>query len=49
MEGITDVEYKFAKQLWKDLKIQNVDQFCDIYMPGDTLLRADVVEGFQNK
>lgn len=46
MEGITDAEYKFAKQLWKDFKIQNADQFRDICMLGDTLLLADVVEGF---
>ena len=42
MEGITDAYYKHAE-------IQNLGQYCDLYVPSDTLLLADVIEGFQNK
>ena len=49
MEDITDVECKPAKKVWKDFKINNLDDYHNLYVQSDTLLLADVFENFRNK
>ena len=48
MEGITDADYKHAKRVCKDFRIQNLGQYHDRALHCDTLLLADVFESFQN-
>ena len=44
MENITDVDYRHAKRVFKNLGV-----YHDLYVPSDTLLLADVFENFRNK
>ena len=37
-EGLTDEEYKFAKEMWETLKIENLGQLHYIYMNTDVML-----------
>ena len=48
MEDITDVEYKHAKAVFKNLINKNLGDFHDLYVESDTLLLADVFENFRN-
>ena len=48
MEGITDVDYKHAKILFKNLANKNLGDYHDLYVQSDTLLLADVFENFRN-
>ena len=49
MKDITDANYKHAKRMWKDFEIKKLGDYHDLYVHGDTLLLADVLEGFRNK
>ena len=49
MEGITNVDYKHAKRVWKNFKIKKLGEYHDLYVQSDTLLLADVFESFRNK
>ena len=48
MEDITDADYAHAKRVCKDFKIQNLDDYLDLYVQNDTLLLADVFEKIRN-
>ena len=48
MEGITDVDYKHAKIVFKNLVNKNLGDYRDLYVQSDTLLLADVFENFRN-
>ena len=37
-EDLTDEEYKFVKEMWETLKIENLGQLYDIYMNTDVML-----------
>ena len=48
MEDITDVEYKHAKIVFKNLINKNLGDYHDLYVQSDTLLLADVFENFRH-
>ena len=48
MEDITDVDYKHAKIVFKNLINKNLGDYHDLYVQSDTLLLADVFEKFRN-
>ena len=49
MEGITNVDYRHAKRVYKEFEINNLGDYHDLYAESDTLLLADVFENFRNK
>ena len=49
MEKITDVDYRHAKRVFKNLSNRNLGDYHDLYVQSDTLLLADVFENFRNK
>ena len=48
MEDITDVDYKHAKIVLKNLIYKNLGHYHDLHVQSDTLLLADVFENFRN-
>ena len=48
MEDITDVDYKHAKIVFKNLINKTLGDYHDLYVQSDTLLLADVFENFRN-
>ena len=48
MEDITDVDYRHAKKLFKNLSNKNLGDYHDLYVQSDTLLLADAFENFRN-
>ena len=48
MEGITDVDYRHVKKVFKEFKINNVGDYHDLYVQSDTILLAGVFENFRN-
>ena len=48
MEDITDVDYKHAKIVFKNLINENLGDYHDLYVQSDTLPLADVFESFRN-
>ena len=49
MEGIKSVDYRLARRVYKEFKINNLCEYHDLYVQSDTLLLADVLENFRNK
>ena len=49
MEGITDVDCRHSKNVFKEYRMNNLGDYHDLYVQGDTLLLADVFENFRNK
>ena len=49
MEEITDVDYRHAKKVCKEFKINNLGVYHDFYVLSDTLLLADIFENCRNK
>ena len=49
MENVTDVDYRHAKRVFKNLNNKNIGDYHDLYVQSDTLLIFDVFETFRNK
>ena len=49
MEDITDVDYRHAKRVFKNLNNKNLGDYHDLYLQSDTLLNPDAFENFRNK
>ena len=49
MEGITDVDYRHAKRVFKSPYNKNIGEYHNLYVQSDTILLADVFENFRNK
>ena len=49
MGVITDVNYRQAKKVFKEFKMNSLGYYHDLYVQSDTLLLADVFENFRNK
>ena len=49
MEDITDVDYRHARRVFKNLNNKNLGDCHNFYVQGHTLLLADVFENFRNK
>ena len=48
MEDITDVDYRHAKRVFKNLSNKKLGDYHDLYVQSDTILLADVLENFRN-
>ena len=48
IEGTTDVDYRHANSVFKELKMINLGDYRDLYVKSDTVLLADVFENFRN-
>ena len=48
MEDITDVDYRHAKSVFKNLSNKNLGDYHNLYVQSYTLLLADVFENFRN-
>ena len=48
MEGITSVDYRHAKRVYKEFKLKSLGDYHDLYVKSDTLLTADIFENFRN-
>ena len=49
MEGITDVGYRYEKDVFKKKKKKTLSDYNDFYVQNDTLPLADVFDNFRNK
>ena len=49
MEGITSVEYRHAKRVYKEFRSKSLCDYHNLYIQSDTLLLADVFGNFRNK
>ena len=49
MEDITDVEYRHAKEVFKNFNNKNLGDYHDLYVKSGTLLLADIFENLRNK
>ena len=49
IKNITVVDYRHAKRIFKEFKINNLGDYHDIYVQSDTLLLADLFEDFWYK
>ena len=47
MENITETDYIHANKVFKTFKLNNLDDYHDLYVQSDTLLLADVFENFR--
>ena len=48
MENIGDIDYRYANNVFKKLKLKNLGKYHDLYVQSDTLLLVDVFENFRN-
>ena len=48
MEGITSVDYRHAKGVYKEFKLKNQCDYHEFYVKRDALLLEDVFENFRN-
>ena len=46
-EGISESDYKHARNIWEVFKMKNMGDYYDLYLQSDTLLLADVFENFR--
>ena len=48
MENIIDIDHKHATRVFKEFKMNNLDDYHDLYIQSDTLLLADTFGNFRN-
>ena len=47
MENISETDYRYANNVFKRFKLNNLGDYHDLYVQSDTLLLADVFENFR--
>ena len=48
MEDISDIDYRYANNVFKVFKLENLGNYHDLYVQSDTLLLADVFNNFRD-
>ena len=48
MEDIDDIDYRHGNNVFKGFKFENLGDYHDLYVQGDTLLLTDVFENFRD-
>ena len=48
MEDISDIDYRHANNVIKRFKLENLEDYHDLYVQSDTLLLADVFNNFRD-
>ena len=48
MEDISDIDYRHANNVFKVFKLENLGDYHDLYVQGNTLLLADVFNNFRD-
>ena len=48
MEDVSDIDYRHANNAFKVFKLQNLEDYHDLYVQSDTLLLADVFNNFRD-
>ena len=48
MEDIDDIDYRLGNNVFKGFKLENLGDYHDLYVQGDTLLLADVFNNFRD-
>ena len=48
MEYIEDIDYRHSNNVFNKFKLNNLGDYHDLYVQGDTLLLADVFENFRD-
>ena len=48
MEDIGDIDYRYANNVFKGFKLENLGDYHDLYVQSDKLLLADVFENFRD-
>ena len=48
MEDISDIDYRHANNVFQVFKLENLEDYHDLYVPSDTLLLADVFNNFRD-
>ena len=48
MENITDIDYRYTKNILSKFNIKNPGEYHDLYVQSDILLLADVFTSFRN-
>ena len=43
-----NADYTYGTRVYKDFKIEHIEEYHDSYVQSDTLLLADVFENFKN-
>ena len=43
-----NADYTYGTRVYKDFKIEHIEEYHDSYVQSDTLLLADVFENFRN-
>ena len=49
MEGITNIDYRRAKKVFKNFNNKNLGDCPDLHVQSSALLLADVFENYRNK
>ena len=47
-EGVSEKDLEHARQVWKEMNMQNMGDFHDAYLKSDVTCLADVMEQFRN-
>ena len=48
MEDISDIDYRYANNMFKRFKLENIGNYHDLYVQSDTLLLVDVFNNFRD-
>ena len=47
MEDVTDLDYMYAKRVWKDFETKKLGEYLDLVLKNDTFLLPDVFKNIR--